>query len=367
MEEREFLISELLRCKEENGRLPRFRDMRTYNGYPSQHMYRKEFGSWDNAIDEAFNFRKICKEPTETERKFLIGELLRFKDKNGRKPFQKDMCPSNGYPSYYMYKKEFGSWKNAIEEVFGVKKPCNDSNEKERGFLIAELQRFQEENGRIPKENDMLASNSYPCVDRYRKEFGSWPNARKEAFPDLKTKEKYFLIEELQRFQEENGRMPSFEDMRKSNGYPNGWTYIKEFGSFSNACSEAFNLQKKEFTKDFLIEELQRFQKENDRIPLYEDMKAYNGYPSNGMYIKEFGYWDNAIKIAFPDQTKEITREFLIAEFLRFQKENDRIPIHTDMFASKGYPSYKTYVKEFGSWQNAVDTILNNNKINEYL
>ena len=45
--DRDFLIAELLRFKEENNRIPRARDMKECNGYPSYNRYCKEFGSWE--------------------------------------------------------------------------------------------------------------------------------------------------------------------------------------------------------------------------------------------------------------------------------------------------------------------------------
>ena len=45
--DRDFLIAELLRFKEENNRIPRARDMKECNGYPSYNRYCKVFGSWE--------------------------------------------------------------------------------------------------------------------------------------------------------------------------------------------------------------------------------------------------------------------------------------------------------------------------------
>lgn len=47
---KEFLISELQRFYNENGRVPRLRDMMATNGYPSAHTYKIYFGSWNNAL-----------------------------------------------------------------------------------------------------------------------------------------------------------------------------------------------------------------------------------------------------------------------------------------------------------------------------
>ncbi|WP_048127584.1 homing endonuclease associated repeat-containing protein [Methanosarcina lacustris] len=170
MVDKNFLISEMKRFKEENGRLPQAKDMCAFDGYPNYKKYIKEFGSWNNAVDAVFNNEEDLAIKREIERDFLIAELRRFQETNNRLPFQKDMCAFDGYPSVYRYYKEFGSWNNAIKEILMP----------ERDFLIMELRRFQEENGRLPFQKDMCAFDGYPSFHRYYKEFGSWNNAIKE-------------------------------------------------------------------------------------------------------------------------------------------------------------------------------------------
>jgi hypothetical protein len=52
--------------------------------------------------------------------------------------------------------------------------------------------------------------------------------------------------------------------------------------------------------------------------------------------------------------SKIYTRQELIDEALRFQRENGRIPIKDDMMVFRGYPSFELYKKEFGSWSNLL-------------
>lgn len=48
-------------------------------------------------------------------------------------------------------------------------------------FLISELQRFVEENGRNPRQIDIQIKFGYPAAGNYRNYFGSWNNALLEA------------------------------------------------------------------------------------------------------------------------------------------------------------------------------------------
>ena len=52
---------------------------------------------------------------------------------------------------------------------------------------------------------------------------------------------KEFLISELQRFYDENGRVPTSNDMKVKFGYPSTWSYINCFGTYNNGV-EAANL-----------------------------------------------------------------------------------------------------------------------------
>lgn len=123
----------------------------------------------------------------ELERDFLISELQRFKEENGRLPFLKEMCKSNGCPSAYRYIKEFKFWSNAIKTV----------SVPERELLLMELQRFSEENGRLPIQKEMRESNNYPSFHRYIKEFGSWSNAIKEISLKPQIDKAFFSPENL--------------------------------------------------------------------------------------------------------------------------------------------------------------------------
>ena len=47
-------------------------------------------------------------------KKFLISELHRFVEENGRNPRQIDIQCKFGYPSYVSYQNHFGTWNNAL-------------------------------------------------------------------------------------------------------------------------------------------------------------------------------------------------------------------------------------------------------------
>lgn len=63
------------------------------------------------------------------------------------------------------------------------------------------------------------------------------------------------------------------------------------------------------YTDEFLISELQRFYRENGRVPTKLDMINKNGYPSVGAYTNHFGSLNQALKTAglYKEKTKKQT------------------------------------------------------------
>lgn len=51
---------------------------------------------------------------------------------------------------------------------------------------------------------------------------------------------------------------------------------------------------------------------------------------------------------------RKYTDEYLISELHRFVDENDRTPTQNDLSNDATYPGYKTYKKQFGSWNDAL-------------
>jgi len=108
--------------------------------------------------------------------------------------------------------------------------------------LIAELYRFYNENGKIPRYKDMKTSNGYICLKRYITRFGTWNNALEVAGFDLHKKYNYSkdeLILVLQNFYIKNGRSPTVFDINNLKNGPALTTFINMFGSWNAALNAA--------------------------------------------------------------------------------------------------------------------------------
>ncbi len=109
------------------------------------------------------------------------------------------------------------------------------------------------------------------------------------------------------------------------------------------------------YTKEFLISELHRFYKENNRIPTFRDMGTKNGYPAAPTYQRYFGTWNNAIQSAnFHTYGSLYSKEELIYELKQYFIENNKVPRMLDFVDTSKYTSYVHFIKVFGTWNNGL-------------
>lgn len=231
----EFLLSELRRFYEENGRSPTAPDMRIKNGFPPATAYYKYFNSFTNAL--------ICanlkvNHLTGYTNKQLIQVLQDFYNTHGRSPLREDIINIPNSPSYSVYVDRFGSFTKALE---AADIPINVRQDINKAFLIKELHRFVDEFGKTPTTDDLKNNSNFPCSDTYLRHFGSFNSALIEANLPLNLGNQYtkeYLLNEIKRFVLENNRVPEYRDLLPINGYPTAATYIDNFGSFNNALIE---------------------------------------------------------------------------------------------------------------------------------
>ena len=73
-------------------------------------------------------------------------------------------------------------------------------------------------------------------------------------------------------------------------------THVKDRGQW---CPECFKANKKKYSNEFLISELQRLSKELGRIPKISDIQNREDFPDTTTYRDYFGSWTKALEIAF--------------------------------------------------------------------
>jgi hypothetical protein len=112
----------------------------------------------------------------------------------------------------------------------------------------------------------------------------------------------------------------------------------------------------KKYTKEQLIFFLKSFSKELSRTPTCKDINKSGKYPSSKTYINRFSSWNSALVKAglTINSRKEYTEEELADTLRQLYKELGRAPMSTDLPGREWCASYSTYQKHFGSWEKAL-------------
>ena len=111
----------------------------------------------------------------------------------------------------------------------------------------------------------------------------------------------------------------------------------------------------------YLLEFLRYFYYKEGRVSTERDFINNPKYPSFHTYIKVFGGWNNAIREAGLQLSwggnKIYTDEELLKFLIQFYEENGRPPTEQDFTRNPKYPHYSMYQRKFGSWHKALKII----------
>jgi len=170
------------------------------------------------------------------------------------------------------------------------------------------------------------------------------------------------LLDYLKHFKNENGRSPGQKDFENNPEYPNYGVYRKRFGSWNNALALVeldINKGGKKYVDEELLDYLKQFHQENGRIPMTTDFENNPEYPNYSIYRKRFGSWNNALILTGLGIRKKdkYTNEELLDYLKQFYQENERVPIARDFEYNPEHPNVMTYIKRFGSWNNALKLV----------
>ena len=168
-----------------------------------------------------------------------IGLLVDFGKKLGRTPKVKDVDTAKDMPDHKTYANYFGSWNNALEMAGFSPNLRRDWTKREMVKLLAE---FGKKLGKTPTRESVNAARNMPYTATYTKFFGSWTKALEAAgfSPNRKlgwTDEE--MIELLVELSKKLGRTPKIRDVNAAEDMPSSPTYIKHFGSWNNALRVA--------------------------------------------------------------------------------------------------------------------------------
>lgn len=179
-----------------------------------------------------------------------------------------------------------------------------------REELIDCLKRLYEKTGGTPTYMEAERTEECPSVYIFKKQFGSWNEALRAAGYEVNNEHKSYTKEDLivaiRKFQEAKGRVPTEKLMNQTRGYPSGSVYTKMFGSWKNALSEAgYDVEKiysspsmdkvKRYENETLLGYLKEFKNQFNEIPCPLNWYMFKDKPRREIYIRRFGSWRNAL------------------------------------------------------------------------
>lgn len=121
---KEKLLDEIKRVSEKycQGETPRCIDMREY-GDISEDTYFRRFETWNEAVEKA-GFEANCCRQGEITNEDLLEEIINLSQKKDKKPCSKRDMEKFGEYSQLVYRRRFGSWNKAVEEAdFETREP----------------------------------------------------------------------------------------------------------------------------------------------------------------------------------------------------------------------------------------------------
>ncbi len=126
-----------------------------------------------------------------------------------------------------------------------------------------------------------------------------------------------------------------------------------------NEMSKQRYQQKGPYSDEELLESLREKARELGRKPTIKNCDLDNNMASSVTFIKHFGTWNNALKKAglVPDDygyRQSWDRQKMITSLQKKAKELDRTPTVADCRSDKNMPDPATYARHFGSWNNAL-------------
>lgn len=347
-----------------HGRIPKRRELNNYSS-----MFRKVFGSWNNAIKAAGYEPNTRHLPSK---EILIKSLYDFAHKHNRPPKASEANSKNKLHDAKSYMKVFGvkTWGEVLEYAglkayFHVSKITKNA-EKAKEEIIKFI---QEKNIKTTEEYKRLDPRHLPSITYISENYG-WKNLIIEAG----------IIEELSienitsktlQFHKENGHTPSISelsDLLKAS--PRAITnitgtyviFVKSLGLRpKNNTPKTNNLSESELIKLYKTKSLE-FGYENglpERL-----IREATGVGSDVFASRFTSLYNLRMLCGFKSKPQKTiyTKEEITNNLHKFRKELGRIPTHKEISENKDLPALSTIfrylqvtsLKEFWNKKNEI-------------
>ena len=110
------------------------------------------------------------------------------------------------------------------------------------------------------------------------------------------------------------------------------------------------------YSREELVNQLLTLTSDLGRVPTMADLDKDSAKPSSGPFVREFGSWRNALKEAGlrTSYTGRYTDDQLLKAIKNLYKELGRVPTSLEMERAQRYPSSGAFKRAFGSFNAAV-------------
>ena len=152
------------------------------------------------------------------------------------------------------------------------------------------------------------------------------------------------------------GRNPTTLDIARDKSGPSVSTFLHKFNSINNALKKAgLEANRNFYSDEELLNFIKNFYKKFNRVPEMREMKK-NGYPHYSIYFNRFKTWNRAIGLSGlkPKKIVLYTKDDLKKILNVWIAKNNREPKQIDFIREKISPNPKVFIKNFGSWKNAI-------------
>jgi hypothetical protein len=365
----EQLLDEIRRLVEELGRLPKYKEMDKLGKFFGK-TYAERFGSWTSAIEAAgLAPRKNNQAYTDKE---VVEEIRRLYKENTKDLLMNRQDLFKGSKiSEWVFHHRFGdidgilraaglpSYKETKERLL-----CNQ--------MLADYKRIAKELGRTPSRNDVKEHSKFK-LGLYGLYFGKISDVARLAglkpnkSPDRVSDED--LIQNLYQLKEKLGRNLKKKDMRidKNNRYSIN-AYKRAFGSWNNALREAgldINYERlvggeeaRQELRNSIINEIKEFAIALNRTPTL--CEYFENKKTHGAFYRYFRSWNEVLgQLNLPlNHRQDITKEEVVEKVQNVVDKLGMVPAY-EMFSLNSDISSNTVIKHIGAstWEEAMQKL----------
>lgn len=309
----------------------------------------------------------------------MLTVLTDFFNENGRPPRVRDLKDNKPQPK--TIRTRFGSWEEAL--IAAGLDSSNQRQEYSDDYLLNLLRGYKNTYGYPPSSSDVDKVESYPSASLYTTRFGSYEKALSLAGLQRKQRKDNLYSDEvlLQKFEEvckHFERQPSYSEYEdyasQQETFPSIKTIRRRLGNLKTTARKLGHIgrsDKNGLSKEFLIEEMLRFNNRYGRPPINTDFDgSYKDFPSRRSYINAFGSFGEALVAAgfkyrgigssymrdkpLPDGVETFTKELVRGCVESYVQEHGVVPTMEAIEKTPNFPIRTDFRNLFGSYNEVL-------------